>query len=952
MHDFEVVFCIADGADLVVGDDVAVKAPLLAEDLGHAGIVFDVVHDAEAVEAGHDAAGAARDHCVLERLHVDLTHRLLVCPGGDVVTVLLLVIEEVMLDVGVNAPGAGRGEDLCGDAAREHAVLAVILEVTAGERAAVGVHRRRVPAVVAVPHTLFTDQDALLVCEFLVPGRRDHLCGAPVTGTRRTTGGDVTVLRLAADRARAVGVDRLFLTDTIVADRLEEADGDDLLHLFIGELVHEDGPSLGRGLAVDGGVVALDDRLFIIRVIVHHLGQTDRDGCRIIFGLRPVCGESPIFAELGRPQLVRVVIRTEDIAPLELGVDLFLGDLEVVAVLDIIQHRVGRFGVLRQVALVRRRSLGIGADEVRTGHDGHRRADRGVVVDSILVVGVGEHVVHRDAGVRRVLDLQSGQGDRVAQSVLRPVVRVLRSVEDVVARIQLIAGVVVAVRILPVPRRHVVRVPGGLDGLRFARFEQVGLFEVQQADLGLFDAALGVRSLDVEFHDVLTGDVARVGDGDGSRELRVRSERAFHLDGEVAPLEGGVGQAVAERIDDVSVIPVVRAGVRGVAVFPFLAVEVGGLEDCLRLVARQIDVARRDLGIHGLIVLVAEVDALFILDGRTACAVFAAHEHRVLGVVVVVIVLCAVAEVLHHGVDHEVARVDVHRSAGGVDLALEDLQAAAEAVVARLADVNDRIDFGVLFQLAELDDVTGVEEDDDLLKIIGNVIDELFFSVGQLEVMILRSVFQRAVFTRRADVIVDVLDCKVSAFAAETADDDERRVAVAVIGRFDRGGVVVEGKLLVFVCRGRPLRFRAEGAARISLIESFQLRVDVQAFRFERGVDICAFFELTGTGTRAAVAERVGVDTEDTDILHIGIRELVLRAVYAAAILEQDRALAGDLNIFFFGRFLQFFIAGERRIVMAHAVIAIAHLFFLCDLRHRKGRYRRNEHRNAKHDHK
>ena len=218
--------------------------------------------------------------------------------------------------------------------------------------------------------------------------------------------------------------------------------------------------------------------------------------------------------------------------------------------------------------------------------------------------------------------------------------------------------------------------------------------------------------------------------------------------------------------------------------------------------------------------------------------------------------------------------------------------------------------------------------------------------------MILRSVFQRAVGTRRADVILDFLDCKVSAFAAETADDDERRVAVAVIGRFDRGGVVVEGKLLVFVCRGGPLRFRAEGAARISLIESFQLRVDVQAFRFERGVDICAFFELTGTGTRAAVAERVGVDTEDTDILHIGIRELVLRAVYAAAILEQDRALAGDLNIFFFGRFLQFFIAGERRIVMAHAVIAIAHLFFLCDLRHRKGRYRRNEHRNAKHDHK
>ena len=265
--------------------------------------------------------------------------------------------------------------------------------------------------------------------------------------------------------------------------------------------------------------------------------------------------------------------------------------------------------------------------------------------------------------------------------------------------------------------------------------------------------------------------------------------------------------------------------------------------------------------------------------------------------------------------------------------------------------MDDRVDQRVVLQFAELDDVARVEENDDLFEMLLDVFDQLFLSVGQLEVMILRSIFESAVFTRRAHAVIDIFHGKVCAFAAETADHDERSIVVAVVCSLDRRGIIGEIELLILVRRNRPLCARTERTARILLIQGFQLRVDVQALCLEGRINICAFFELAGAGTRAAVAECVGVDTEHADIFHIRVRQLVLRAVFAAAVLEQDRALAGDLNVFGFGRFFQLFIAGERRIVMTHAVIAMAHLVFLCDLRNRKGRYRRKEQRAGKYYH-
>ena len=781
--------------------------------------------------------------------------------------------------------------------------------------------------------------------ELLVPGGRDHLRRAPVTGTGGSARGDVTILRLTADRARAVCVDSFFLTDAVDALRLKETNGVERLELFVRELVHEQLPRLCSGLAVDHSVVALYDRCRVIRAVTHEFGETDGDIAGLILCLRPGIGNFPICFR--SPQLVGIVVRAEHEAPIELVVNLFLGDLEVVF-RDAVQHRVGLFGIDGEIALSSRRSLRIGADHVAARQNGHRRADRRVVILRLVVNGVDEHVVHRCAGVRGLCDFELLQIDGFGD---RAIVRILRRVEDIIACIQLIAGMLVPVRILPVPGRHVVRIPRAGDGLRFAGRQKLGLLVVQEADLGLLDTALRIRSFHIELHDVLAGNVARVLDGDGSRELRVGREGIpFHLHGEVGPLERGVGQTVAERIDDVPVVPVVSARIRFVALAA--AVEVFRFESRFRRFAGKSHIASSDLGVHRLVVLVAEVDAFLVFDRSAARARFATGQHGVRNVVVIVVILRAVAEVLHDGIRHEVARIDVDRAAGGIDLALEHFEHAAEAVVTRLTDMDDRVDLRVVLQLAELDDVARVEEDDDLFEMLFDVLDQLFLSVGKLEVMILRSILESAVFAGRAHVLIDVFDCKVRAFAAETTDDDERRVIVTAVRSLDGLRIISEVKLLILVCRGRPLRSSTHGAAGILLIQRFEFGVDVQALSLEGRIDIRTFFELTGAGTRAAVAERVGVDTEYADIFHIRIRQLVLVSVLAATVLQENRTLSCDLDVFGFGFFFQLFIAGERRVVMAHAVVAIAHCVFLRDLGHRKGRHRRTQHRDAKYDHK
>ena len=123
-----------------VGDHHAVEAPLVAEHIGEQCLGSACPSVAKAAVTAHDSGGAALLDGKLKGLEVDLADGLLVCPHRDGQTVGLLIVQGKVLDIGVHALTVHALHHGSAHLAGQQAVLAVILEVTAGEGGAVDVH--------------------------------------------------------------------------------------------------------------------------------------------------------------------------------------------------------------------------------------------------------------------------------------------------------------------------------------------------------------------------------------------------------------------------------------------------------------------------------------------------------------------------------------------------------------------------------------------------------------------------------------------------------------------------------------------------------------------------------------------------------------------------------------------------------------------------------------------
>ena len=95
---------------------------------------------AQAAVAAHDGGGAALLDRKLKGLEVNFADGLLVRPDRDGQTVGFLIVQGKVLDVGVHALTVHALHHGSAHFAGQQAVLAVILEVTAGEWGAVDVH--------------------------------------------------------------------------------------------------------------------------------------------------------------------------------------------------------------------------------------------------------------------------------------------------------------------------------------------------------------------------------------------------------------------------------------------------------------------------------------------------------------------------------------------------------------------------------------------------------------------------------------------------------------------------------------------------------------------------------------------------------------------------------------------------------------------------------------------
>ena len=330
------------------------------------------------------------------------------------------------------------------------------------------------------------------------------------------------------------------------------------------------------------------------------------------------------------------------------------------------------------------------------------------------------------------------------------IVRVAARGDDVVARFQLIAGVAIGVGVIPVVARHVLRHPVNRHGLGFAGLEQIGLGEANEVRARLFNAALGVRRIRVHLHDFLARHVASVGD--------------LHLHGQL--LEGinnrGVGRREQFPVKR-RVAQTVAVGVQHLRIVPFFA----------RARVRGVHVVR-----GGLVVLVTQINAFAVFDSRILRRFPIVIEVRIHHVAVFINILHLVAEVGETRTLGEVAFPNFHGVAAGVDFAGNQLANRLDGIVARVADPENRVH--AVFagrlgfsQFGNLQDVGGVNQNDNRLVriMLLDVLDQRLLVVVQHQLMV-----------GGVAVVSHVADQLVAALRASAGENDNRRVAIAIVG--------------------------------------------------------------------------------------------------------------------------------------------------------------------------
>ena len=380
---------------------------------------------------------------------------------------------------------------------------------------------------------------------------------------------------------------------------------------------------------------------------------------------------------------------------------------------------------------------------------------------------------------------------RVVRGVegLRRAHRVRLLVDDVV-RVgtrgdRVVAGLEhVGLRIHRVVGSERVTVPRDRQRLGLTGLQQLRLLVGQQVRRSLFDAAVRVGRVVVDLHDVLTGDLARVRhghvNGHGTRGLVDRD--VTHRLG-----ERRVGQAETKRVDNL--VAVVDDALSGGRLVP----------------------------------AVADVDRLVVVHERRL-RLSALVEGVILGELRHVRVL-EVAEVVGRGTRLNVAGEGVGGLGGGVHLAVQDAAQRVEAHLAAGDRPHDRVDLRVVLEVAQLEGVGGVNDDDRLRRGLLRQLDHVLLGTRQLEVAlavlevrVLLGVVRVAEVRVVRHFLVDVAR-QVEALAARAGDRHH--------GGVTEGSGVGEQVVRVLILRGlgqRPVGLKHADLGALRAVRGVQVR--------------------------------------------------------------------------------------------------------------------------------
>ena len=244
---------------------------------------------ADTVIGDHRSRAFAFLETHLELFRVDFTDGLFGSPGEEALSgaVLFLVVHEHVLRPDVDAAALRAVDDRSGHRATLVTILRIVFVVTSGERGTVGIHGRAIPSAITGEHGDVAVDDTVLFAEIDIPCGGDDRLIAPVFSA-------VIVRSIRIARGGfADGVDGLGGTHRGVDDGLDFGPG---------ELVHEQIPSLFRGLAVeltagdDGGIVLIIEArhireevldIRVTRFVGSDLAPTIDEGTEFLVGAIP-----------------------------------------------------------------------------------------------------------------------------------------------------------------------------------------------------------------------------------------------------------------------------------------------------------------------------------------------------------------------------------------------------------------------------------------------------------------------------------------------------------------------------------------------------------------------------------------------------------------------------------------------------------------------------------------
>ena len=125
-----------------VGDDHAVEAPFVAQDVLQQVLVLVRVHAVDLVVGGHDRHRRGLAHGYLERGEIDLAHRAFVDHGIGGLPAQFLAVDREVLRAGGYAVGLDAADQAGRHAPRDDRILGIVLEVAAAQWIALDVHAR------------------------------------------------------------------------------------------------------------------------------------------------------------------------------------------------------------------------------------------------------------------------------------------------------------------------------------------------------------------------------------------------------------------------------------------------------------------------------------------------------------------------------------------------------------------------------------------------------------------------------------------------------------------------------------------------------------------------------------------------------------------------------------------------------------------------------------------